>query len=120
MSLLARYGPCIGLTIFHWGRRKVELWWAPSDYSPPPHSHKNSSTEFTILWAKNRRIWRRVGDRVDTYTANTPGVWGKFLSVRAGVVHAFEKGDSCMIWLAFETWQRDAKVTSVAEDFHLA
>lgn len=118
--MIARYGPCIGLTIFRWFRLKVELWWSPADYSPPPHSHNDSSGEFTILYSKNRRIWRKVGDQVDEYIATTPGVWGKFLSVRAGTVHAFDKGDSCMIWLVFETWKPGIRVTSVADDFHPA
>lgn len=120
MSLLARYGPCSGLTLFRWGRRKVELWYAPADYSPPPHSHNDSDGEFTVLWSRNRRIWRNVGGRVDSYIATTPGVWGKFLSVRAGTVHAFERGDSCMVWIVFETWRKGVKVGSVADDFHLA
>ena len=118
LNPVARYGPCVGLTVFRWFRFKVELWYAPAAYAPPPHRHDNSSTEFTILWARNRRIWRMVGGHVDAYTANTPGVWGKFLSVRAGTIHAFDHGDSCMIWLAFEKWNPGVKVTSVAEDFH--
>ena len=116
--MIARYGPCIGITLFRWGRRKVEIWYSPADYATPLHSHNDSSTEFTILWARNRRIWRRIGNLTESYTAHTPRVWGKFLSVRAGVLHAFGKGTAPMIWLAFETWNPGVKVTSVAEDFH--
>ncbi len=117
--MIARYGPCIGITLFRFRRWKIELWFAPADYATPEHSHDDSSSEFTILWARNRRIYRRIGDRVDAYIAETPKMWGKFLSVRTGVVHAFEKGDSAMIWLAFETWKKGVKVSSVADDFHL-
>lgn len=117
--MIARYGPCIGITIFRWFRWKVELWYAPANYSTPEHAHDDSSGEFTILFARNRRIWRRIGERIDSYVANVPAVWGRFLSVRAGTPHGFDAGDSCMIWLCFETWRPGAKVTSVAKDFRL-
>lgn len=124
MSLIARYGPCVGITLFRWRRWKVELWYAPANYATPEHSHNESHGEFTILWARNRRIYRKVktpqGERVDEYIASTPRFWGKFLSVPMGVVHAFEKGDSCMVWICVETWKRGVTVTSVATDFHLA
>lgn len=117
--MIARYGPCMGITLFRWFRWKIELWYAPADFSPPPHTHENCSGEFTILYAKNRRIWRKVGDRIDSYIANFPSVLGKFLSVRAGTPHSFDKGDSFMVWICFETWKKGVSVSSVANDFVL-
>jgi hypothetical protein len=80
------------------------------------------------LWAKNRRIYRKTLPVVDSgfdmdtrciwskllgykigpgdeYIADTPKVWGKWLTVPAGVPHKFEKGDSFMLWLVVETWK---------------
>ncbi len=119
LNPLAWYGPCWCLTVFRFGRRKVELCYAPADYEPPEHSHPNSDGEFLILWARNRPIYRRVGQRVDAYTANVPPWRFKTLSVRAGTPHAFKKGESAMIWICFETWRKGVPVTSVAEDFVL-
>lgn len=143
------YGPCVGLTLWRWGQLKVELWYAPADYETPEHVHNNSDGEFTILWSQNRSIYRKtkpilsyniytdpvlsklgynrpdydiVGYELglnDSYIANTPQAWGKWLSVRAGTPHAFQKGDSCMIWLVVERWKPGTKVTSPAEDFVL-
>lgn len=138
LNPLAWYGPCWCLTVFRWGRRKVELCYAPADYEPPEHVHPNSDGEFLILWAKNRLIYRKTktyagpygylqsmcgnllvcGDG-DYYTANVPPWRFKTLSVRAGTPHAFKKGDSFMLWICFETWKKGAAVTSVAEDFVL-
>ena len=122
--MIARRGPCLGITVFRWRRFKVELWFAPADYAPPEHVHRYSSSEFLILFARRRRIFRRVetpkGLRTDQYVADTRKLpWWKFrtLSVRYGVRHAFCKGASPMIWLAFETWKKGVKITSVAEDF---
>lgn len=117
--MIARVGPCIGLTLFRWFRFKVELWFAPASYCVPEHTHNDSSSEFYILYSKNRYIYRRIGTRIESYITRMPGIWERCLSVRAGTPHGFTRGKTCMIWLVFETWKKGAKVTSVAEDFHL-
>lgn len=117
--MIARYGPCWGLTLWRWGRRKVELWYAPADYATPEHTHEDSDSEFLILWARNRVIYRVVNCMIESYVAHTPGVWGKWLSVRAGTPHAFKTGTSCLIWISSQTWKPGVTVTSVAEDFKI-
>lgn len=143
LNPVARYGPCIGITIWRWGRFKIELWWAPADFAPEEHTHENSDGEFLILWARNREIYRKTHFKFkgrlqrfrwkellspirkelhcgpgDSYIAHTPPWHLKTLSVRAGTPHAFKTGTSCMIWLCLETWKKGVAVTSVAEDFH--
>ncbi len=118
--MIARYGPCWGITLFRWFRWKLELWYAPAWFATPEHTHENSDGEFTILWSRYRRIYRKVHDRTDDYIAMHPYCWGKWLSVRAGTPHAFESGDSCMIWLCWQTWKKGVKVTSPADDFVLS
>lgn len=115
--ILTRYGPCWGLTLWRWGRRKVELWYAPANYETPEHRHDLSDSEFTILWARDRVIYRVIDGMVQSYRANTPGVWGRWLSVRAGTPHAFKAGATFMLWLVVQRWREGVKVTSVAEDF---
>lgn len=149
--LLSRLNPfttypgAIGLTLWRWKRKKVELWWASKHCSPPEHAHDGCSGEFTILWARNRRIYRKTfpvvesgvtrdkfghatgiyskitgysvgGD--DSYVAHTPGVWGKWLTVPAGTPHKFEQGDSCMVWLVVETWKEGYEMDLI-KDFRL-
>lgn len=68
--------------------------------------------------------WRRgiIGYELgpgDSYLANVPPWRLKTLSVRAGVPHAFRKGDSPMVWICFEKWLKGVPVTSVAEDLVL-
>lgn len=117
--MIARYGPCVGVTLFRLFRWKLELWFAPADYATPEHTHENSDGEFTILWAKNRMIWKRVDGVMKAYRAHVPSCWGKFLTVRAGEVHAFGEGATFMLWLCWQTWKKGVKVTSPAEDFVL-
>lgn len=117
--MIARYGPCVGLTLFKWGRTKVELWYAPASYAVPEHTHNDSDGEFTVLWSKNREIYRVIDGKRQSYIATTPQIWGRWLSVRAGTPHAFGMGDSCMVWICVERWKPGVKVTSVANDLHL-
>ena len=138
-----KVGKAIGITLWRWNRKKIELWYSPADYSPKEHAHDGCSGEFTILWAKNRRIYRKtkpvlesgatrdqfgnvsgiyskitgytIGPK-DSYIANTPQVWGKWLTVPAGVPHKFDTGDSFMLWVVVETWKPGYDM-SLATDF---
>lgn len=108
-----------GVTLWRWRRVKVELWYAPANYYTLEHTHQFSDGEFTLLWARQRQIYRIVNGRLDSYMANTPAAWGRWLTVRAGTPHAFAKGESCMIWIVVQRWKPGVSVTSLAEDFHL-
>lgn len=128
LNLVSTYGPCWCLHLYRFGRFQGELCYAPADYEPPEHVHPNSDGEFLILYAKNRFIYRKThlnkfGDKClgdgDYYVANVPPWRLRTLSVRAGVPHAFKRGDSPMLWICFETWRKGTKVTSVAEDLVL-
>lgn len=72
LNPLAFYGPCWCLTVFRWGRRKVELCYAPGWYETPEHVHRHSDGEFLILWARNRKIYRKT--HVVHHAANMFGV----------------------------------------------
>lgn len=110
---------CFAFTLFKFGRYKVELWYAPHNYQTVEHTHNNSSGEFYVLYAKNRLIYRIVNKEKQFYIVNFPQCLKKFLSVRAGVPHSFYRGDSCMVWICFEKWNKGSKVTSVGQDFTL-
>lgn len=128
LNPLSRYERCWCLTLYRVGRYKAELCYAPADYEPREHVHKNSDGEFWVLYGKNRYIYRKVlydGPGVsgpiwaeEGYNIDSRSYW-KLLSVRARTPHAFLKGDSPMIWICFEKWKPGTKVTSVAEDLVL-
>lgn len=127
--MIARYGPCICITIFRWFRWKLELCFSPADYSPPEHTHEESDGEFFVLYGRGREIWRITKD----YCSPFPHVWYpvrqqynltgrkyfKWFSVRAGTPHGFSKGATPMIWLCWEKWKVGTKVSSVVNDFKL-
>lgn len=117
------YGQCIGLTLWRLGRHKLELWWAPSNFSTPEHIHEHSDGEFFVIYGSGRKIWRRISmpgrNYVEGYDIADRKYW-KWFSVRAGTPHAFSCGRTPMVWLCSETWKPGTKVTSVAEDFILS
>lgn len=135
---VTRYEGALGITLWRWNRKKVEIWFAKKDYSPQEHAHDGCDGEFMVLYSKNRRIYRKtMGDKPewssdyncwmiprfeihegDEYIANTPQVWGKWLTVPAGVPHKFDTGDSCMIWLVVEKW-REGYDMSLVSDFRV-
>ena len=136
---ITRYEGALGITLWRWGRKKVELWFAKKDYSPKEHAHDGCDGEFMVLYSKNRRIYRKtkweakswktidgrygitheltIGPK-DCYIATTPQVWGKWLTVPAGVPHKFDKGDSFMLWVVVETWKPGYDM-SLATDFRI-
>jgi len=116
--MIHKVGPCWGITLWRWGNRKLELWYAPASYACVEHTHDDADSEITILYAKARRIYRRVGDKVDAYIASSKQYRGRWFSVRAGIPHAFEAGKSFMVFLNLQTYLKGKRVTSVAVDFH--
>jgi len=136
---------CIGITLFKWGAIKLEMWFAGKNTTCREHVHNDSDSEITILYAKPRRIWRRsqikfkltgsslIGqDNADfnkeagtiyipneEYIASSKKHRGQWFSVRAGVPHGFDKGESFMIFLNLQHYLKGRPVTSVAEDFQL-
>ena len=134
-----KYPGALGITLWRWGRKKVELWIAGGNCEPPEHSHDNVNSEFTILWARNRRIYRKtkweskswktidgrygithelvIGPK-DEYVASVPSVWGKWLSVRAGTPHKFCKSKHPMVWIVVENWIGIGPM-SLVEDFRI-
>ena len=108
---------CRGITLFRFGRRKLELWFVPADYACVEHTHKDSDGEFFVVYGKGRDIWRRIGAESQCYDITNRNYF-KWLTVRANVVHGFSPGATPMVFLCWETYRKGVKVTSPAIDFH--
>ena len=121
---------CWGVTLFRFGRRKLELWFVPRDYACVEHVHKDSDGEFFVVFGKGRNIWRTVtGIEKNIYGNMVSGLirqmyhitdrtYFKTYTVRANTPHGFSIGTSPMIFLCWETYLPGRRVTSPAADFH--
>ena len=127
--MINRKDSCVGITLFRFGRYKLELWFVPRDYACEEHTHELSSGEFFVLYGKDREIWRTVkGPWVKDYLQWRTSkreqynisnrTYFKWLSVRAGTPHGFSRGATPMVFLTLTKWKKDAKITSPAIDFH--
>lgn len=101
--MIYRKDSCIGITLFRWGRRKLELWFVLASYACVEHTHKDSDGEFFVLFGKDRFIWRKFQDYYkigkSTYSRETQQMYNiterpywKWYSVRADVPHGFGRG----------------------------
>lgn len=127
---------CWGITLFRFGRRKLELWFVPKNYACVEHTHKDSDGEFFVLYGKGRNIWRKlINTKCDHFIETgsqcpicrspftqcyniTNRTYFRWLTVKANVIHGFSVGSTPMIFLCWETYREGVKVTSPALDFH--
>jgi hypothetical protein len=115
-----RYESCRGITVFKFGRYKLDLWFAPADYSVKEHTHPLSDGKFWVIFGHNRVIWKyrrnNLVERV-SYTLKFPQCLLHVLRVRGNEPHGFEVGSTSMIWFCLQKWKRGVNVTSIIEDF---
>lgn len=108
--MIERHGKCIGIKLFRWGRRQLELWFCPGGEVIGNHVHKNINVDMMILGG---RMFGKIGSR------SGPVGWDdlfRVFRIPAGVEHdAVITGKFCL-FLSFETWEVD-EVTSAAIDF---
>ncbi len=123
---------CWGVTLFRWGRRKLELWFVPRDYACVEHVHHDSDGEFFVVFGKGREIYRKVETEPASYWPynSYPATISKqeynissrkyfrTYTVRANTPHGFSAGSSPMVFLCWETYLPGRRVTSPAVDFH--
>jgi hypothetical protein len=118
MIKLLKHGPCRILSfpsLFNW---KIEIVWAPKDYTIDLHSHPSQDIELVILWGKDVLLRRIRGADTDTHISKMPQSIFKKFSIRAGDLHDFSTGPSCFLFLNIEHWH--SKPTSAALDFNYA
>lgn len=116
---------CIGLTLFRFGRRKLELWFVPANYACVEHTHKDSDGEFFVVYGRGRDIWRKTWPhwlsgamcQIEVYNI-TNRHYFKTYTVRANTPHGFSVGSTLMVFLCWETYRKGVPVTSPAVDFH--
>ncbi len=113
MSLISRYGPCVGVKLWKWNNFQVELWLCPKGYKIPKHSHDLQDIELTYLFG-NAHFFRKVGTRVDHFHA-TQMKFGRTFSLPKGTLHWFEVSDKPLVFLSREKWT--TKPTSASQDF---
>lgn len=109
MKLVHRHGRCVGITLFRWGRHKLELWFCKEGEVIESHVHENIHSKIVVLLGgMSGHIGSKYGN---------PKKFRVF-SVPAGVRHgAVIRSQGMCVFANFETWKEGVPMTSAADDF---
>lgn len=124
MTLFNRHEKCVGLTLWRFGRRNVEIWYCPRGYEIKPHSHPNERIELMYIFGKTT-FFRRKPDY------NFAGYWlpqeesfkpkwyhiFRCFTVDYGQIHWFKVSNLPLIFINFSKFWQGYKPTSAAIDF---
>lgn len=107
--MIHRHNRCVGITVFKFGKRQIELWFVPRLEKIEPHFHKHcDSVIIPILGSMVGCIGNKSGKT---------GWWdlGRRFHIPAYVFHSATTAKSFCLFLNFEKW--DTQPTSASIDF---
>lgn len=107
--MIHRHNKCVGLTLFRFGKRQLEIWWCPKGEEIESHIHQNIDSTLIIL-----------GGEMDGWIGSRHGRtgWYDFLRrfhVPAGTPHRAKVTGSFCLFANYERWS--CKPSSAAIDF---
>lgn len=102
-----RHNRCVGITLFRFRRRQLEVWFCPKHEIIESHSHRNLDSRIYVLLGV---LWGRIGKRYG-YAHRR-----RAYPVGAGIEHSAITMTFC-IFANWETWKERNAVTSAAIDF---
>lgn len=122
MSLINRHGPCVGIKLFSYGQRFVQLWYIPPGYTIEPHSHDDEDIELMYLCGKTVFFKDKGGDPIvvipERFKPRWYHIFRKF-TVKAGTVHWFSTTNTPLIFINFSKFLPGNKPRSAAKDFNI-
>ena len=118
MSFINRHEACIGIKLFKWKRKCIELWYCPRGYAIDPHRHPNIDIELVVLYGRATIGRRHVLDSIYR-TIFVTSNWFKKYTILAEHYHYFRVSTKPFIFLSLELWRPGAVVTTAADDFDL-
>lgn len=116
-TIIRRYEKCWILSLPSFGRRKIELIFAPAGYRVREHCHEQVDIELFVLFCGVTRFYRRLKDETVGITHIATGSSDTFrkFSIPAGAFHFFEVDQWPFIFINIEKWHTKPK--SVIDDF---
>jgi len=114
MSLINKHENCIGLTLFKWNQRRIEIWFCPSGYQIEEHSHPSEDVELVYIFGNT--IFFRRNLLNGKYEEGKPKFLQKF-TVMHFHSHGFTVGRLPLIFINFQKFLNGYKPMSAAKDF---
>ena len=104
---MSRHNRCRGITLFQWGRKKLEIWFVPADEEIESHKHINIDSSIRLLFGSMTGQIAEVRGIVKRWRA---------YQVPSGTPHSAVTS-TFVIFSNWETWTGDCRMTSAATDF---
>lgn len=118
MSLFNKYEGCRGITIFRGKKRNIEVWYCPSNYTIPEHSHPKEDIELMFIFG-HCKFYRRNPDGDYVSAVMRPFNVGRTFSIPAGFYHYFTSWKLPLIFVNFSTFIKGYIPRSAVDDFKL-
>lgn len=107
--MILRHGRCLGLRLFRWGRKQLEVWFAPMDERIEGHCHTQFDSKIVLIFG---RAWGWNGSK----TGNLKKF--KVYDVPTQCWHSAYVFNSC-VFFNLETWTGDKPMSSACVDFEV-
>lgn len=119
MSLINRHGPCIGICLWKWKQKFIQLWIIPPSYVIEPHSHDDEDIELMYLWGETT-FYRQIckSEDIEQFKPSIDYDIGKRFTVPAGAAHWFKTTTTKLIFVNFSTFLKGKRPRSAALDFN--
>lgn len=119
MSIFNKYGPCRGITLYRFGKKRAEIWFIPRNYKIEIHRHSHENIELMFLFGQTT-FWRRsVISLVEESLKTCWKYFGRCFSVKSYHQHSFITTKWPLIFINYQTFLTSYKPESAAQDFLL-
>lgn len=118
MKMVNRYKECWGLSLFKWGRYKIEIWYAPRGFKIEKHKHPNQDIRLYFIFGHGTTFYRQRDTANESIVAERTIAWwniGARFNILRGDYHWFTVSRFPLIFMNIEKWY--IKPTSASEDF---
>lgn len=117
MSILNKYGPCVGFTLYKFFNKRAEIWFIPGNYEIVEHSHPNEDVELMFVFGKTEFYKRNIPtDKITSHRTSFCS-WLRCFSVKHDDAHWFRTSSWPLVFINFQTFLNNHEPVSAAIDF---
>lgn len=106
---------CIGIVLWKYKQRFVQLWYCPSGYNITPHSHPKEDVELMYLFGSATFYRKTKNVPEEFYTPKWFNAFKKF-TVPAGTYHWFSVSCLPLVFINLSKFKEGHKAVSASED----
>lgn len=117
MSVINRFGPCWGFTLYSFWNKRAEIWFIPANYTIVEHSHPSENVELCYIFGRTKFLRRDLYTGKIKEATMTWRNWLTCFSVKHHHSHWFSTSNWPLIFINFQTFLPGYKPVSASVDF---